>query len=276
MTKVYKRTSLPALDNSKSVNNPDLLNIADKNYTSTIMRYSNLAILYSQLETDDKHIVGAINEINRKIQPAKKVGETTTIGGIIVGDGLDITEEGVLSANAQGLTPATADKLGGIKVGDYLNITESGTLSVDSSAVGKTYYSGQLTTIDTQNKINVNMTKSTAADIEQQSIANPNVLFFTEGTAEGLNVHTATVTINSSNWDNDTNIVNLGGITTTSIIFASPNPASYYDYCDSKVILSAIINGQIVFRCITEPQNDLQANVMFWESHNPGMIFNCR
>ena len=74
----------------------------------------------------------------------------------------------------------------------------------------------------------------------------------------------------------NTNIVNLGGITTTSIIFASPNPSSYYDYCDSKVILSAITNGQIVFRCITEPQDDLQANVMFWESHNPGMIFNCR
>ena len=99
MTKVNGRQSLPALDSSKSVQNPDLLNIADKNYTSTIMRYSNLAILYSQLETEDKHIVGAINEINRKIQPAKKVGETTTVGGIIVGDGLDITDTGVLSAN---------------------------------------------------------------------------------------------------------------------------------------------------------------------------------
>ena len=63
MTKVPGRQSLPALDNSRSVKNPDLLNIADKNYASTIMRYSNLALLFSQLETKDKHIVGAINEV---------------------------------------------------------------------------------------------------------------------------------------------------------------------------------------------------------------------
>ena len=311
MTKVNGRQSLPALDNSKSVNNPDLLNIADKNYTSTIMRYSNLAILYSQLETDDKHIVGAINEINRKIQPAKKVGETTTIGGIIVGDGLDITEKGVLSANAQGLTPATSDKLGGImvgenlsiteegvlsadaqelepatadrlggvKLGDYLNITEDGTISVESSAVGKTYYSGTLTTIDNQNKINVNMTKSTPADIEQASRDNPNVLFFTEGTAEGLNVHTATVTINSNNWDDNTNAVTLSGITTTCIVLVSPlenGTSNYTDYCDANVRLLSQATNILTFKCDIEPSNNLSANVMYWNTDNTGMIFNCR
>lgn len=185
MTKVFGKQPLPALDNSRPVKNPDLLNIADKNYTSTIMRYSNLALLFSQLETKDKHIVGAINEVNRKIQPAKKVGETDTIGGVIIGDGLDVTAEGVLSATAQGLAPATKETLGGVIVGDYLNVTSDGTISVDSSAVGKTYYSGNLTTIDNSNKINVNMTKSTDADIEQDSMDNPNVLFFTEGDPTG-------------------------------------------------------------------------------------------
>lgn len=100
MTKVNERQSLPALDNSKSVKNPDLLNIADKNYASTILRYSNLAILYSQLDTKDKHIVGAINEINKKVQPAKKVGETDVVGGVIVGDGIDVNEEGVISVTS--------------------------------------------------------------------------------------------------------------------------------------------------------------------------------
>lgn len=104
MTKVTNRQHLPALDNSKPVQNPDLLSIADKNYASTILRYSNLAILYSQLDTKDKHIVGAINEINKKVQPAKRVGETDVVGGVIIGDGLSITEEGVLSATGGGQT----------------------------------------------------------------------------------------------------------------------------------------------------------------------------
>ena len=50
---------------------------------------------------------------------------------------------------------------------------------------GKEYQSGTLTTIDNENKINVNMTKSTPADIAQQSADNPNVLFFTEGEPGG-------------------------------------------------------------------------------------------
>lgn len=109
MTKVYRRTSLPALDNSKSVQNPDLLNIADKNYTTTIMRYSNLALLFSQLETNDKHIVGAINELNKRpiLKPAKKVGETDEVGGVIIGDGLSVTEEGVLSASGTDIITST-------------------------------------------------------------------------------------------------------------------------------------------------------------------------
>lgn len=103
MTKVTNRQHLPALDNSKPVSNPDLLSIADKNYASTILRYSNLAILYSQLDTKDKHIVGAINEINKKVQPAKRVGETDVVGGVIIGDGLTVTEEGVISLSGAGI-----------------------------------------------------------------------------------------------------------------------------------------------------------------------------
>lgn len=107
MTKVSKKPVYPALDNSKPVQNPDLLNIADKNYTSTILRYSNLAILYSQLDTKAKTIVGAINELNTKVQPAKYVGETDVVGGVIIGEGLSVTEEGVLSASGTDIITST-------------------------------------------------------------------------------------------------------------------------------------------------------------------------
>ena len=54
-----------------------------------------------------------------------------TLGGIIVGSGLSITEEGVLSADAQPLQPATANSLGGVKVGNGLSVANDGTLSAD-------------------------------------------------------------------------------------------------------------------------------------------------
>lgn len=58
---------------------------------------------------------------------------TTTLGGIIVGENLQITPEGVLSGTPGGggpIVPATESTLGGIIVGDDLQITQTGVLSV--------------------------------------------------------------------------------------------------------------------------------------------------
>ena len=52
-----------------------------------------------------------------------------TLGGIMVGDGLSVTEEGVLSADGE--SPATVETLGVVKVGDGLSVTEDGELSAD-------------------------------------------------------------------------------------------------------------------------------------------------
>ena len=294
MTKVNGRQSLPALDNSKSVRNPDLLNIADKNYASTILRYSNLAILYSQLDTKDKHVIGAINELNRKVQPAKRVGETDVVGGVIIGDGIDVTKdgiisitpatdssiggvivgnnlsitsEGVLSANAQELQPATTATLGGVIVGEYLNVTSNGTLSVDSSAVGKTYYSGTLTTIDDSNKINVNMTKSTPADIEQESRNNPNTLFFTAGDPGGSsNISTTTLTLLSNDWDASLEqTINVQDITANTVLLVSPQPSDIAAYAYFGVYASAQSTGTITFTCGAVPDTDIVVNVAYWE-----------
>ena len=60
---------------------------------------------------------------------------TTDIGGVIVGDGLTVTGEGVISVHAIPLEPATADKLGGVKIGEGLTITEDGTISATASTI---------------------------------------------------------------------------------------------------------------------------------------------
>lgn len=58
---------------------------------------------------------------------------TTELGGIIVGDGLRVSDKGVLSCDAQEYTlpPATTTKLGGIIVGNGLGISDKGVLSAD-------------------------------------------------------------------------------------------------------------------------------------------------
>lgn len=68
---------------------------------------------------------------NLNIRPAT----STTLGGIKVGSGLSVTDDGTLSSNAQGYTlpTATAYRLGGVKVGDGLTVDADGKLSAYSA-----------------------------------------------------------------------------------------------------------------------------------------------
>ena len=136
-------------------------------------------------------------------------------------------------------------------------------------AKGETYYSGTLTTIDSSNKINVNMTKSTAADIEQESIDHPNVLFFTEGDpgGGGAKLATTTVTLLANGWSAELEqTVNVQDITSTSAIIVSPQPSYIDDYAYSGVCASAQGTGTITFRCGIEPESNIVVNVAYWET----------
>ena len=64
-----------------------------------------------------------------------QIATTETPGVVTVGNGLTVTEEGVISVDAIPLEPATADKLGGVKIGEGLTITEEGVLSATASTV---------------------------------------------------------------------------------------------------------------------------------------------
>ena len=57
------RKQLPALDNAKKLNDPDLNEIGSRNYTDTILKYGGLATTFPQLDTNAKTIVAAINEL---------------------------------------------------------------------------------------------------------------------------------------------------------------------------------------------------------------------
>ena len=60
-------------------------------------------------------------------------GHGTTIGGVIVGDNIDVDENGVISVTLPEpytLPVATNDTLGGVKIGDGVNVDQDGTISV--------------------------------------------------------------------------------------------------------------------------------------------------
>ena len=82
-------------------------------------------------EEQQKWINKDVKEIT--IVPASK----DTLGGVIIGDGINVDSNGKISVNGGGasyeLPAATSEKLGGIKVGEGLTITSDGTLSVHGS-----------------------------------------------------------------------------------------------------------------------------------------------
>lgn len=65
---------------------------------------------------------------------------TSTLGGVIIGNGLSVTGNGTLSVNSTGgnytLPAGTASTLGGFIVGNGLSVTSNGTLSVNPSSTG--------------------------------------------------------------------------------------------------------------------------------------------
>ena len=133
---------------------------------------------------------------------------------------------------------------------------------------GEEYFSGTLTTIDSQNKINVNMTKSTPADIAQQSADNPNVLFFTEGQpGGGSSINMTTVTLSADDWDNSNEQeVIVSGITSTCGVLASPVPTYIQSYADYGVYALSQATNTITFKCREIPDADIPVNIAWWES----------
>lgn len=69
--------------------------------------------------------VAVNNTLSFTLLPAS----TSSIGGVIVGSGLSVDNNGVLSSLATALTTATTSTVGGIKIGSGLSITGDGTLS---------------------------------------------------------------------------------------------------------------------------------------------------
>ena len=100
--------------------------------------------LDTKLDTDDVDITNKTitikgNSVTVPDEYELPTADEDTLGGIKVGDGLSIDENGVLSADGgeQYVLPIASDTtLGGIKVGDNLTIdSETGVLSADAQSI---------------------------------------------------------------------------------------------------------------------------------------------
>lgn len=254
MTKVIKKPSMPVLQNSNTVTDPDLPNIADRNYTSTILRYANLVLQFPQLKTKEKTIVAAINELKAasgyKLKPAGYAGDTANLGGIFVGDGLSITEEGILSANVQDIPIASEDILGGVKVGQNLTITSDGILSATGSELIPAT-SETLGGIKVGDHLNITTDGKLSVDEE----------IATTG------IHTTTSILIASDWDSEafSQTITVSGITQTCGILVSANPQYIADYCNFGIFADSQGENVITFMCNEIPDVDIEINIAYWE-----------
>ena len=117
MTRTQKQI-LPALHNSNKVSDPDLSYIGDRNYTATILKYSNLAVSFPQLKTDAKQVIPAINECRVIANPSTSGAVLETENGeILEAENGDILEADGIESDGGG---AVSDVLRTIMIKDVI------------------------------------------------------------------------------------------------------------------------------------------------------------
>jgi len=68
------------------------------------------------------------------------------------------------------------------------------------------------------------------------------------------------ITLSSTGWSNNTQIVTVTGVTTTNTIFVSPAPTSQDDYTKAKIICTTQSTDSLTFTCSTTPTTNISVN----------------
>lgn len=73
---------------------------------------------------------------------------------------------------------------------------------------------------------------------------------------------TKTVTLSASNWSNNTQVVNVSGVTSDNTILVSYDPESYEAYSDAAIRCVSQGNDTLTFTCESIPSVDVSVNVV--------------
>lgn len=77
-----------------------------------------------------------------------------------------------------------------------------------------------------------------------------------------VNMVTKTITLSASNWSNDTQTVNVSGVTANNTILVGYNPESYEAYSDAAIRCVDQGNNTLTFSCESTPSINVSANVV--------------
>lgn len=84
----------------------------------------------------------------------------------------------------------------------------------------------------------------------------------TGGTMAVINTPSTMPTLAVADWSNNTQTVNVTGVTATNTVFVSPAPASAADYASAGIVCTAQGAGTLTFTCTTTPTNAITVNVV--------------
>lgn len=179
---------------------------------------------------------------------------TTKIGGVIVGDGIEVEEDGTISVTP-GLTQEQADER-------YLQLT-GGTMTGDLTLSAN----GGTTTISPQDKKDVLITGRYLFFGEDTSaVGRYDYKVLTEGDYKEQFAPTSVpVTLTTSGWSSNTQTVTVSGVSATEtaqLITPTPAIASQSAYYEAGIMCTNQGTNSLTFTCQTVPTSNLTVYVV--------------
>lgn len=78
----------------------------------------------------------------------------------------------------------------------------------------------------------------------------------------GATLGASTVTLSVANWSNNSQTVLVNGVTTNSIVLATPAPSSYDEYVVNNIRCTGQSTGELTFTCDFIPSSELVINII--------------
>lgn len=215
--------------------------VEDRNYTSTILKYGNLALPFPQLDTTSKTIVAAINELYAH------PGGSVVIPNPPIDGGLQ-TESGDAIETESGESIETEQGGGGTVVGPLNSISIDGDIyTIDG---------GGTTVVANPDDLATDKLRKLQVDNTIYSITN---------------VTSVQVNLRIENWSSGTQSVTISGITSKSVIWVSPVPSgdtNYDEYLRCGIRATMQATNRLTFEYKTEPERSIDVYVSFCEPVN--------
>jgi hypothetical protein len=140
-------------------------------------------------------------------------------------------------------------------------VSTGGVLKIDGAAVIISASNGINPSLDGQQRLgNITSKWSIVYATKLNNGANitiPNVA----GEMAVKSVNT-TITLTAASWSNGSQTVSVSGITSTGVVFVSPDPTDQADYVAAGILCTSQTTNSLTFTCDTTPSSDIDVVVV--------------